>query len=147
MSAAKTAAATVDAGTALNFRADWRQSQGGPIRQGELLTINYDPQRLTSCRNYHDGMPAWDLFATVRFSPSGETTSGNLIQHVGGHGVLDPPKPVPLTLRVPADATDTEMWFWNTSSMSCCSEFDSQFGNNYRFIVGQAGPAQPVMYR
>jgi Family of unknown function (DUF6209) len=147
MSAAKKAALTVDTSAALNFYTDWQQSQVGLIRQGELLTINYDPKRLSACRTYHNGMPAWDLLATVHFSPSGETITGNLVQHLGAQGVLDPPKPVPLAVRVPADAMGAEMWFQNTSITSRCSAFDSQFGYNYRFIVDQAGPAQPVMYR
>lgn len=147
MSASKKAALTLDQGATLNFYTDWRQSQTGLIRQGELLTINYDPQRLPACRTYHDGMPAWDLWATVRFSPSGETTTGNLVQHVGPQGVFNPPRPIPLAVRVPADATDAEMWFQNTSMTSQCSAFDSKFGDNYRFFVDQAGPAQPVMYR
>src|SRR5262249_27622690 len=144
---AKKATLAADAGATLNFYTDWRQSQTGAIRQGELLTINYDPQRLTVCRAYHNGMPAWDLWATVRFSPSGETTTGNLVQHVGPQGIFDPPKPVPVAVRVPADATGAERWFQNTSMTSPCSAFDSQFGSNYRFNVDQAGPAQPVMYR
>lgn len=146
MSAVKTATLTVETGAALNFHSNWRQSQVGPIRQGELLTINYDPQRLTACRNYHNGMPAWDLSATVRFSPSGETITGNLVQHVGAHGVLDPPKPVPLAVRIPADAIGAELWFQN-SSVFGCSAFDSQFGSNYHFTVDRAGPADLVMYR
>jgi len=147
MPASKKAALTVDKGASLNFYTDWRQSQAGLIRQGEPLTINYDPQRLTACRTYHDGMPAWGLWATVRFSPSGETTTGSLVQHLGPQGVSDSPKAVPLVVRIPADATGAEMWFQNTSMTSPCSAVDSQFGYNYRFIVDQAGPAQPVMYR
>jgi hypothetical protein len=146
MSAAKIAALTVDTGAVVNFQTNWRQTQVGFVRQGELLSIHYDPERLTACRGYHDGMPAWDLFGTVRFLPSGETARGNLIQHTGVRGVIDPPKSVPLNIRVPADATQAEMWFQNTS-MFGCSAFDSQFGNNYHFAVDQAGPAQPVMYR
>jgi hypothetical protein len=147
MSASNKTALTVDQGAILSFYRDWQQSQAGFIRQGERLTINYAPERLTVCRTYHDGMPAWNLWATVRFSPSGETTTGNLVQHLGPQGVLDPPKPVPFAVQVPADATDAEMWFQNTAITSLCSAFDSQFGSNYHFTVDQAGPANPVMYR
>jgi uncharacterized protein DUF6209 len=139
-------APTVDTGAVLSFQTNWRQTRIGAIRQGELLTIHYDPQRLTICRAYHDGMPAWDIFGNVRFSPGGETSGKNLMQHIGSHGVLDPPQPVPLTVRIPADATDAEIWF-QTTNMFGCSSFDSQFGSNYRFTVDQAGPAQPVTYR
>ena len=135
MSASKKTALVQDKGATLNFYADWQQSQAGLIRQGELLTIHYDPQRLTACRPYHDGMPAWDLWATVRFSPSGESTTGNLVEHVGPQGVLVPPKPVPLSVRIPADATDAEMWFENTSMISSCSAFENLHNSSPPLIV------------
>lgn len=144
MSAPKTA--TFDTGGVLDFQTEWRQSQTGSLRQGELLTIHYDPQRLTACRGYHNGVPAWDLLATVRFSPTGETARGFLVQHTGPAGILDPPQPVPFTTRIPPDAAEVEMWFQNFGIFGC-SAFDSQFGSNYRFSVTQAGPAQPVMVR
>lgn len=146
MSAPKTATSIVDTGAVLNFETDWRQSQTGILRQGEPLTIHYDPQRLTACRSYHNGMPAWDLLATVRFSPTGETARGFLLQHTGPNGILNPPQPIPFTTPCPPNATEAEMWFQNVG-MFGCSAFDSQFGSNYRFSVTQAGPAQPVMYR
>jgi Family of unknown function (DUF6209) len=146
MSAAKMPKVGENTGAVLSFQTDWRQSQLGPIRQSELLTINYDPQRLPNCRGYHGGIPAWDLFTTLRFSPSGETTSGLLLQHTGRDGVLDPPRAIPFSLRVPADATGAEVWFHNTNVFGC-SAFDSQFGQNYHFAVDRAGPAEPVMYR
>jgi hypothetical protein len=49
-------------------------------------------------------------------------------------------------VNVPADATQTEIWFLNRNAFGCTA-WDSQFGNNYRFEVAQAGPAQPVMFR
>src|SRR5437899_6253718 len=113
MSRPKTLALAVGAGAAVNFQSGWQQSQVGSVRQGELLTVSYDAQRLPACRAYHDGMPAWDLFAMVRFSPSGETARGTLLQHVGSQGVLDPPKSIPFSVRIPADATQAEMWFQN----------------------------------
>jgi Family of unknown function (DUF6209) len=143
MSVTKTAPLS---GAALSFQSGWNQSQLGLIRQGELLTINYDPQRLPSCRGSHNGLPAWDLSATVRFSPSSEISGGSLIDRAAQRGSSDPPKSVPLTLRIPADATQAEMWFENTDIFGC-SVFDSRFGSNYQFAVDQAGPAQPVMYR
>lgn len=135
--------------TTIDFQANGRQVQSDFIRQGQQLTINYDPQRITGCRGYHDGMPAWDIFANVRFTPSGETFSGPQVQHYsqeGGGGIFDPPRPIPFTVNVPADSTQTEIWFLNRNAFGCMA-WDSQFGNNYRFEVAQAGPAQPVMFR
>lgn len=70
----------------------------------------------------------------------------SFIDHSSPHGVPDTPKIVPVEITVPADATDAEIWFQNTNAWGC-SAFDSQFGGNYRFMVDQAGPAQPVVFR
>ena len=130
----------------VNFEAGWRQTQSGLIRQGEVLTVHYDPQRLTACRGTYSGLTGWDLIANVRFLPSGETVSKSLIDHSNPRGVPDPPTILPLQVPVPADATQAEMWFQNTNAWGC-SAFDSQFGSNYQFAVDQAGPAQPVVFR
>jgi Family of unknown function (DUF6209) len=146
MSATKGAPVAIDNGAVLSFQTGWRQNLVGFIRQGELLSIHYDPERLTSCRGSYNGGPSWDLSATVRFSPSGEISSGGLIERGRAGASPDSPRPVPFTVRIPADATQAELWFQNTNIFGC-SVFDSQFGNNYRFVVDRAGPAQPVMYR
>ena len=133
----------------IEFQADGRIAVNELIRQGEQLAIKYDPQRTTGCRGYHDGMPAWDIFASVRFHPGGELFNGSLLQHfnpANGGRIFDPPQPVPLTVNVPADAIQAEMWFLNRN-MFGCESWDSQFGNNYRLDIAQAGPAQPVMFR
>ncbi len=146
MAAANETAATT---ATMEFQGDGRVALNELIRQGEQLTIKYDPQRTTGCRGYHGGMPAWDIFGSVRFHPGGEIMSGNLVQHYSsgsGGKIFDPPLPVPLTVTVPADATQAEMWFLNRNAFGCES-WDSLFGNNYRLDVAQAGPAQPVMFR
>jgi hypothetical protein len=130
----------------VNFEPGWRQTQSDLIRQGDALTIHYDSQRLTACRGTYSGLTGWDLIANVRFLPSGETISKSLIDRSSPRGVPDPPEIVPLQVHVPADATQAEMWFQNTNAWGC-SAFDSQFGNNYQFVVDQAGPAQPVTVR
>lgn len=135
--------------TTIEFQAGGRQTQSDFVRQGQPLTIKYDPQRTTGCRGHHDGMPAWDIFANVRFAPSGEVFQGPLVQHYnpeGSGGIFDPPRPIPFAVNVPADATEAEIWFLNRNAFGCMA-WDSQFGNNYRFEVAQAGPAQPVMFR
>lgn len=142
MSSAKAAALAADTGAVLNFETGWQETPSGFIRQGEQLTVNYDPQRLPACRGTYNGMAGWDLVANARFFPSGETISHSLIDH----SVPGPPRIVPLILTVPADSTGAELWFQNTNAWGC-SAFDSRFGSNYQFSIDQAGPAKPVMYR
>src|SRR5437870_4339689 len=116
MSSPRAAAPETSPGATIEFQTNWRQVQIGQLRQGEPLTLKFDPERLPSCRAYHDGMPAWDIFANVRFLPSGQLFTGNLVQHTGGVGgaVLNPPRSLPLTTIVPPDATEAEVWFHST---------------------------------
>lgn len=143
------ATANQGASSTVEFQSNGRLAQSDLIQQSGQLTIQYDPQRTTGCRGYHGGMPSWDIFANVRFLPSGEVYTGPLVQHYnpGGSGpIFDPPRPIPFAVAVPADATEAQMWFLNEDVWGCKS-WDSRFGENYRFEVAQAGPAQPVMFR
>jgi hypothetical protein len=93
-------------------------------------------------------LPAWFLFGHVRFSPSGQTREGALVEHFDGLSgrVLDPPRAVPLDVPVPLDATGVELWFQNTD-LGLCSAWDSRFAENYRFDVTPQGPTRPVIPR
>jgi hypothetical protein len=133
---------------ALDFLSGWREVLSGPIVQGGVLTVRYDPDRTRGCRGYHGGMPAWDLIGSIRFHPSGQSHAGNMVQHyegVTGH-VYDPPRPVPLAVPIPLDAERVELWFQNTDLLQC-SAWDSRFGQNYWFGVTRQGPVQPVSPR
>jgi len=105
--------------TTIEFQANGQQVQNDFIRQGQRLTINCDPQRTTACRGYHDAMRRGTFFVNVRFTPSGETFSGPLVQHYNqetNSGIFDPPRPIPFTVNVPADSTQTEIWFLNRNT-------------------------------
>src|SRR5260221_11341203 len=97
----------------IEFQADGRIAVNELIRQGEQLAIKYDPQRTTGCRGYHDGMPAWDIFASVRFHPAGELFNGTRLQHfnpANAGRIFDPPQPVPPPATCAAAATQPAMW-------------------------------------
>ncbi len=103
--------------TTLRFLPDWSQEQTGAIRAGEPLRIEYDPQRLTSCRASRYGQPAWSIAAYLRFHPGGQEKSGSLMS-----GSLD--------VEVPHSTTQVEMWFNNTDHTGCVA-WDSRHGQNY----------------
>lgn len=135
----------------LQFLADWQESQQGDIAQGGQLIVQYDQGRFSGCQAYHDGMPAWDSSATIRFHPSGQIVSGPLVAHLGGPGgqhVLDPPEPVPVDAAIPLDATRVELWFERHNVASePCQTWDSRFGRNYWYDVSPRGPAEQVLPR
>ena len=128
----------------------WREELSGDLVQGGALTVDYDPDRLGGCRGSRGGMPAWDLRCHLRFWPSGEGASGDLLRHLAsgasGPQVLDPPEPVSPEFTLPLDAVEAELWFENTDVFGCRA-WDSRYGANYRLPVTPGGPARPVARR
>lgn len=136
----------------LQFLPDWQESRQGDIAQGGQLIVQYDQGRLSGCQAYHDGMPAWDSSATIRFHPSGQGAGGPLVTHLSGAGgsqhVLDPPQPIAVDATIPLDATRVELWFERHNVASePCQTWDSRFGQNYWYDVAPRGPTEQVNYR
>ena len=121
-----------------------QEIETGDITQNSALSVIYDPARLPNIRNYHNGMPAWDITANLRFHPGLESYNGSVVQKTdttsGNVRVLSPPRPLPLSVPVPPDAMGLEIWFLN-SGMYGDKAWDSRYGKNYWFPVAQAGPA------
>jgi hypothetical protein len=114
----------------LEFAAGWRTTQQGALVAGGQATLRYDAQRLTDCRGTHNGFPAWDIEASVRFLPGGEVVTGML-------------RARPFTFDVPPGATRAEVWFRNfTGAGSSCEAWDSNQGQNYAFSVEPRAPAK-----
>lgn len=116
-----------ETGARLVFATDWSETQHGVIVPGGALTIDYDTDRLTTCRHSRAGAPLWQITAHVRWLPSGAVD-------------LAAVRDAPATLAVPADARALEVWFENTSA-SGCQAWDSNLGANYRFEI--AAPVEP----
>lgn len=131
----------------LQFLGGWRQVQHGLVAPGGQLTIDYDLTRLPECRNTHNGYPAWDTRAFVRFSPGGELVEGSVRAFTNVNGTpTNNVYAVPFTVTVPRHATRMEVWFQNTSGAgSTCATWDSQSGTNYVYSVEAAAPA-PVQW-
>ena len=124
----------------LTFGADWTQTATAAPKQGGLLQITYAPERLPVCRNRAYGGRAWNIIASWRFEPSGQT--GNAALFVGSFYDDDAAYREPL-VPVPEDATSVALWF-SSSDRSGCSVWDSNFSNNYPFDVAPAqAPAGP----
>jgi hypothetical protein len=130
--------ATPPAPAKLVFGADWQTRREGALVAGRSLVIDYALERLTTCRGTHNGYPAWDVRAFVRFSPSGEVAEGSVrgFNSPTGTPSNSTAVSVPFTARIPAGTTGVEVWFRNsTGAGSTCEAWDSNQGANYRFAV------------
>lgn len=119
----------------VRFENDWSEAANRALVRGRRVVVSYNPDRLTACRGTHNGYPAWDLRAWVRFAPGGEVLDGTLKAHRTDHGYPLPDfDPVPFTAAIPESATAVEIWIHNTGLWGC-SAYDSDFGRNYRFAI------------
>lgn len=129
----------------LEFQNGFRTQQRGAVVAGQPMRISYALDRLTTCRGTHNGFPAWDLRAFVRFSPSGAMVDGTVRGFDAPNGVPQNAgaKSVPFDFTVPSGTTGMEVWFQNTTGAgSGCEGWDSNQGANYRFSVSPASPAR-----
>jgi len=124
----------------LVFGPDWSESAAATLRQGGIARIVYAPQRLTACRATDDGARAWNILASWRFSPGGQTGSVALFQgdFYTGEGAIRQP-----LVPIPADATSVSFWFSN-SDRTGCQAWDSDYGRNYTFPIAAKDAATRV---
>jgi hypothetical protein len=124
------------AGT-ISFSADWQQFLGGALHANGWLAVSYDLERLPQCRGTHNGYPAWDLLAVVKFLPGGQLVEGSVRAFETVDGTpTNTAHAVPLEVKIPADAIAVELWFHNYSGAgNNCDAWDSNYGANYRFDV------------
>lgn len=117
----------------ISFFDSWGEHLTGTLRQGGHLVIDYDLDRLPTCRGTHNGHPAWDIVAHVKFTPGGQLVSGSVraFDSPQGHPT-GPGRTKALEVKIPAEATAAEIWFHNfTGAGSSCEAWDSNYGANY----------------
>ena len=119
------------------------EQQQGLLFPGGRLVVEYDLSRLPDCRGTHNGYPAWDMRAFVRFLPSNEVVEGSVRAFSAPNGVpTTQAYAVPFVVDIPRDATRAELWFRGfTGAGSNCEQWDSHFGQNYGFEVVNRRPA------
>ena len=117
-------------GAVIGFSGDWRVDAGvEPLIAGGSLRVVYDPARLPRCRGRKYGMETWSLLVFWRTDP---TDPGRYERLLAGDDGL-----VRADLALPEGATSLELWFSNNDAYGC-SDWDSDFGKNYVFPVGEA---------
>ena len=121
----------------IRFLLGWQETQGGDIRPGGTLVVDYNPERLPHCHTNWQGADIWDISVCIRFHPGGHLSQGSVLEELAteqhfvyGH------RPRPFEITVPADASQIELWFHTSYQLtSFCEAWDSRFGQNYWFNV------------
>lgn len=112
------------------FRADWSETLDGPIVAGGRLRIRYDLDRLTECRQTHNGFPGWTITVFYTDDLAKPANQVQVVQH-DPQGQSWPFEPV---MDVPAGAHD--LWFWaSNTGVEGCIAWDSDYGKNYMMPV------------
>lgn len=126
----------------LQFHGDFSEAQHGPLLARGQAVIEYSLNRLPACRGTHNGYPAWDITATVRFQPQGTTLERSVRAFDAPNGVPDASKlrSVPFEFTIPQGTQRVEVWFLNTG-LWCSPLYDSNQGANYSFAVSPSAPA------
>ena len=106
----------------------------GTLRAGGALAVQYELERMTTCRATHNGYPAWDLISYVQFDPSAAQVSQSVRMFENHFGTPTTTAfAVPFHTTVPAGTTGVQLWFNNVAGVGYgCSDWDSVGGQNYR---------------
>lgn len=119
----------------IHFRSDWQNVQQGALVAGGSVTVDYDLSRLPQCMgSTYQGSPSWNTTAHARFLPSGDVISGPVSEYAYSESTGNQVVPVPWQIDIPNNASSVEFWF-ETGGMSCNTNWDSNFGSNFRFPV------------
>lgn len=109
----------------LVFQSDFTQHRDGVIAAGGTMTILYDNARLSQCVYTQGGQDRYDISAHVKWLPAGQESIVS-VRHA------------PATVPVPTDgAQQVAVWF-ETTSISGCHQWDSNYGANYVFDLARA---------
>jgi hypothetical protein len=111
----------------LAFNADWSETQSGPLKAGDQVTVHYDPSRLARCEASRNGMAAWSV--TMHYKVDGGAVQTMIVTRPDGSDLVaaDPELTVPR-------GSDLELWF-SASSVYGCNAYDSNLGANYRYSI------------
>jgi hypothetical protein len=119
--------AQTEAHATITFGSDWSELASGPLLAGGKATIVYDTERMQTCTgSTQGGIPQWAI--TGYYELGGVEESFDVFSPNNPEG--DAP-----TIDLPK-AGRLAIWFQATNRWGCL-DWDSDFGNNYRFDVAQ----------
>jgi len=116
----------VPPGASLYFGPEWRESASGPLYHGARIAITADASRFPSCGT------AGRVTASVRVE-GGEILAVQLDEGTAGQERRG-------SFVLPSSGDQLEIWL--SAEAGTCTEWDSQFGSNYRFELRPWLPAR-----
>ena len=116
--------------TTVVFDTDWRETADGELVAGSTIRIDYDLDRLTTCRGETNGSEVWGVSGFASFDGGAPQTYG--VSRLSSGKVV----PVVAELDVPAGAESVELWFQINNRWGC-NAYDSNEGRNYQFAIAQ----------
>jgi hypothetical protein len=122
-------AGTAEAAPVLHFAADGSEWIDGALEADRPALVDYDLERLPSCRNQYAGGDAWSIGVYYRVDGGPITTQPVTRLDENRHNVKAPAR-----IELPAGGHELELWF-HAGDRAGCSEYDSQFGANYRYTI------------
>jgi hypothetical protein len=127
--------ANVTSEATLTLTKDFKTSLSGTPRAGGALRVDYALERLPQCRgNVGGGGPAWNI--TGFYSENGSAAKTFAVTDLSSDGKDRVASPARIEL---SQGGDLALWF-QVSSAFGCSEFDSQFGQNFHVDVDGPPP-------
>lgn len=107
----------------ITFDAKWNEAVDGRLVEGGEAVLVYDDTRLAKCKGEQGGVPQYAVTAYA----SVDGAAADTVVVAGLNAQADP------TIEL-SSAGELEIWFEVTNKWGC-HEWDSDFGNNYRFQV------------
>ncbi len=110
----------------------WGASE--PLAAGDLVQVSYDAARSPTCQVSSDGEEAWSTSAYYQYN-------GGPVSSIVVAGSVD--AEAGQTFSIPTGAGgDLAVWF-ETQNDFGCTQWDSNYGQNFHFLVAANGPAAP----
>jgi hypothetical protein len=110
------------------FDDHWSETASGPLLAGDKVRIDYDLDRLQTCRGTSGGSDQWGVTGFASFDGAAPIAFG-VSQLQGGRAT-----PVIASIDIPAAATSVEMWFAINNRWGCIA-YDSNDNQNYRYAI------------
>ena len=133
--AAPAAAADAPAAPVLRYSADWTDTVEGVIEANKPVVVDFALERLPKCRNQYAGGDAWGI--SVEYRVDGGAVQRKSVTELNADRRNDK---VPAVLDLPLGARELELWFVS-GDRAGCREYDSRYGANYRYAIGQPAVA------
>jgi uncharacterized protein YraI len=110
------------------FDDSWRETASGTLLAGDKMRIDYDLDRLQTCRGTSGGSDQWGVTGYASFD-GGDPVVFGVSQLQDGRAT-----PVIAGVDIPAAATSVELWFAINNRWGCIA-YDSNDNQNYRFAI------------